>query len=59
MPGLPGGAGQLPNLKPPQGAPVYFGMAIVLKSEQASFDFFVPAAAVRTIRTMFAGLVGD
>lgn len=55
IPGLPGGA--LPMLKAPKGKPAYFGIAIVLKDEYASFDFFVPVTAVQQVRKMFAPLI--
>jgi hypothetical protein len=57
--GVVPGAPQIPVLKPPQGKPAYLGLALVLKSESASFDLFVPATVVQQIRTMVAGLVDN
>jgi hypothetical protein len=58
LPGFPGG--NIPELKVPKGKPAYFGLALTLKAEHASFDLFVPVTAVQQVRKMLAPLIdGD
>jgi hypothetical protein len=58
IPGFPGGA--IPDLKVPKGKPAYFGLALMLKDEYASVDFFVPVTAVQQVRKMLAPVIdGD
>jgi hypothetical protein len=49
----------IPDLKAPKGKPAYFGVAAVLKAEYATFDLFVPVAAVQQVRKMVAPLTDN
>jgi hypothetical protein len=54
---VPGGPGQLPNLKSPDGKAAFVGIALVLKAPHGSFDMFVPASAVGQVRKLFEPLL--
>ena len=45
----PGGRTPREDAKPPAGKPAYVGMALALKAEHATFEVFVPAAALGQI----------
>ncbi len=57
--GIPGAfpGGQLPPIKAPKVKPAYFGLALVLKDQYGSIDFYVPTAAVSQVRKMIAPLL--
>jgi hypothetical protein len=49
---VPGFPADLPNLKPVNGNPAYFGFAVILKAEHGIVDFFVPTTAVSQVRKL-------
>ena len=50
---------QIPELKAPKGEASYIGIALTLKPKHGIIDFFIPAAAVGTVRRMVGPVIND